>query len=533
MRYQEKSASEEKGVSRKDWGGRFPVALGYPNTYPLAMSNLGFQTIYHLLNRDPRIVAERFCLEPGANGPPLTRESRRPLTDAGLLLFSISFESDYLNLVTLLTQAGLAPQARKRGNESPLILVGGVTTFINPLPLFSLVDGFLLGEGEIQIPILIEVLLERQGADRRSLLPALRAVPGFLEASLPVQGQVRLPRAEVDSLVPRTFVAGSGPQVFTDSLLLEVNRGCPRGCRFCAAGFVYRPFRNRSLSCLQESVVAGQELGYRRVGLVGSALGDYPELQELCRWLGEQNLEFSFSSLRIDVVNDALLELMRRGGVKAITIAPEAGSERLRRALRKGLSEELILAQAERVAAAGIGRLKLYFIIGLPGESRDDIEAIVDLVDKIRKRMLAARSRKQLNVSLNVSINPFIPKPQTPLQWAPFASLTELEDKEKFLLQRLRRLGGVELEMENPLKGAWQAQLSRGGVEMGAALVELAGSSGRLKNNLKKIVHDYQSSLAGFDPDRPLPWEFITQATPKKVLRHEFDAYWQTLYSGS
>ena len=383
----ESALNLEKGAVRKDWGGRFPIALGYPNSYSLALSNLGFQTIYHLLNRDSRVVAERFYLPEGlesggASRPLLTQESRRPVAETGVLIFSISFERDYLNLVTLLLQAGLAPLAKDRTKEQPLVLVGGVTSFINPLPLFPLVDGFLLGEGESQIPVLIETLLENQGCERRSLLEALARVPGFLSSDYPVRQSITLPRAEVDSFVPRTFVAGTGDQVFADTLLVEVNRGCPRGCRFCAAGFVYRPFRNRSLGCLKEAIRAGALLGFKKVGLVGSALGDYPDLESLCSWLVEEGFLFSFSSLRIDTIDDRLLELLQSGGVKSITIAPEAGSERLRQALHKGLSEEVILAQAARVATAGIGRLKLYFLIGLPGETEADLEAIVALVKK-------------------------------------------------------------------------------------------------------------------------------------------------------
>ena len=523
VRKEESCFGLEKGAIRKDWGGRYPIALGYPNSYSLALSNLGFQAIYHLLNRDPRIVAERFYLEASASGPLLTQESRRPVSETGVLIFSISFERDYLNLVTLLMQAGLPPLAKDRDADYPLVLVGGVTTFINPLPLFPLVDGFLLGEGESQVPIFVETLVENQYLDRRNLLAKLAQVPGFLLADYPVRQTIALPRAEINSFVPRTFVAGVGTQVFADSLLVEVNRGCPRGCRFCAAGFVYRPFRNRSLGCLKEAIRAGSALGLKRVGLVGSALGDYPDLKSLCSWLVEEGLSFSFSSLRIDTIDDHLLELLQAGGVKSITIAPEAGSERLRQALRKGLSEEVILAQAARMAAAGIGRLKLYFLIGLPGETMADLEAIVDLVEKIKKVMLDARSRRQLNIALNVSINPFIPKPHTPLQWARFAPLDELKKKEKFLARELRRPGGIEIEMESPVNAGWQALLSRGGPELAPILIDLATHPGGQARYLKKILSENTEKLAALDPTQPLPWDFILQTTSRDYLLREYN----------
>jgi radical SAM superfamily enzyme YgiQ (UPF0313 family) len=332
----------------------------------------------------------------------------------------------------------------------------------------------------------------------------------------------------VDDFVPRTFVCPPpAEQVFADTLLLEVNRGCPRGCRFCAAGFVYRPFRNRRLSCLKEAIRAGVDaFGCSRVGLVGSALGDYPDLPELCRWLLVQGLTFTFSSLRIDTLDEELLGLLLEAGVKLLTIAPEAGSERLRRALRKDLSEELVLRQAARIAAAGIGRLKLYFLIGLPGESKADLGAIIQLVRQIRQAMLADRARPQLNISLQVSINPFIPKPHTPLQWAAFAPLDELLAKQQFLRRELRRIGGVELEMENPLSAAWQALLSRGGPELANPLLELAGQgrSGR-NRRLKGIVARYAGRLQSLDPAAALPWEVLVHSTPKEYLLKEYDGY--------
>ncbi|MEA3348709.1 MAG: radical SAM protein, partial [Pseudomonadota bacterium] len=321
------------------------------------------------------------------------------------------------------------------------------------------------------------------------------------------------------------FVAGAGTQVFADTLLVEVNRGCPRGCRFCAAGFVYRPFRNRSLDCVKQAIQNGVGLNLKKIGLVGSALGDYPDLKSLCAWLVEEGLSFSFSSLRVDTIDDHLLELLQAGGVKSITIAPEAGSERLRQALRKGLSEEVILAQAARMAAAGIGRLKLYFLIGLPGETMADLAAIVDLVGKIKKVMLNARSRRQLNIALNVSINPFIPKAHTPMQWASFASLDELKKKQKFLARELRRPGGIEVEMESPVNAGWQALLSRGGPELAPILIDLATHFGGQARHLKKILSENSEKLAALNPAQPLPWDFISQITSPDYLLCEYRNY--------
>ena len=519
-------AVDERGVVVKDWGGRFPVALGYPNTYSVGMSNLGFQSVYQLLNRDSCIVAERFFLDGEVAGGRLrTIESRRPVNAAGLIVFSVSFEYDYVNLAAMLIRAGLEPLAADRNENDPPVLVGGVVSFINPRPLFPLVDGFLTGEAEAQAAVLGDVLARNSGVDRDRLLAELASVPGFFSPAKPETGRVVPPRARVDDFVPVNFITSPRSRVFPGTLLVEVNRGCPRGCRFCAAGFVYRPFRNRRLEVLQAAIRRGiGQSGFHRVGLVGSALGDFPELKSLCAWLVAEGLEFAFSSLRVDVLDEELLELLREGGVRTITIAPEAGSERLRRVLRKNLDEELILERAALVAAAGIGHLKLYFLFGLPGETMADIEAIVELVKEIRRVMLEARCRPQLNISLSVSLNPFIPKPHTPLQWAPFAELDELKRKEAFLTRELRRCGGVEIECENRFQAAWQALLSRGGEELAPAIMELAAETGGRARRIRALVREHREKLKARDLTSELPWAFIEQATPVDFLRREYRA---------
>ncbi len=521
---------QEQGAIVKEWGGRYPVVLGYPNVYPVAMANLGFQAIYSLLNADDRVVAERFVLDPAAvpASPLRTLESGRLLPEARVIIFSVSFESDYLHVVRMLRQAGLEPLAADRGDSDPLVLAGGVATLINPLPLLPFVDAFLLGEGEVQIPPLLDCLREREGAEKKTTLAGLRALPGVMVPAFDCPVPDGIPEREVDiavcgdldAFVPRSTVtpAGAGRRTLVADYLLEINRGCPRGCHFCAAGFVYRPFRNRSLACLQAVMGEAVAAGYRHFGLVGSALGDFPALKDLCRWLLARRVAFSPASLRADCLDEELAALLRAGGARSLTIAPEAGSLRLRRLVNKTLTEEQMLTAARLAASQEIYQLKLYFLYGLPGEEASDLEALVALVGRLRREMLAARRSRQASVRLTVSINPFIPKPHTPMQWFPFAPLPDLRRRQSFLRRELGKIGNVRVEMESLTAAAWQAILSRGGPRTGLLLLRLA-AAGPDRRRLRLLVRENLPLLAARVPGESLPWSFMRYPVTVDRLR--------------
>jgi radical SAM superfamily enzyme YgiQ (UPF0313 family) len=519
----------EQGVIVKDWGGRYPVALGYPNRYPVAMGNLGFLSMYAILNAHPRMVAERFFLPPVGSGkdqPVLTLESGRLLKDVRLILFSISFERDYLHVLEILRRSGLALPARDRQPSDPLVMAGGVATFINPLPLSPFVDAFLLGEGEEQVPRVLELLMAGRQLEKFELLSSLAGVPGiylpgrrkdkFVENPLPVD----IPHcSDLDRFVPTSVVTTSdSSSPLSASCLVEVNRGCPRGCRFCAAGFVYRPFRNRSLSCLRPVFTEAIAAGYRHFGLIGSALGDYPPLKELCSWLVRQGAAFSPASLRVDCLDAELLELLQAGGVKTLTVAPEAGSPRLRRLIHKQLDEEQVLSAARLAAAGGIYQLKLYFLMGLPTEEKEDLDAIGHLVGRIRNIMLDHRQSRQKSIQLTVSINPFIPKPHTPMQWAPFAGLQILQTRQKYLLKLLRPLGNVKVEMENARDAAWQALLSRGDWQTGQLLQAMVEKPETQRRLMREAIKNASLSFSSRPLTTPLPWSFMRHFTPMAAL---------------
>ncbi|NIA19639.1 MAG: hypothetical protein GWP07_04310 [Xanthomonadaceae bacterium] len=260
------------------------------------------------------------------------------------------------------------------------------------------------------------------------------------------------------------------------------------------------------------------EDGYNHFGLVGSALGDYPPLKELCSWLVKKGAAFSPASLRVDCLDRELLELLLAGGVKTLTVAPEAGSFRLRKLIHKQLSEEQILAASRLAVMAGIYQLKLYFLMGLPSETIEDLDDIFHLVSKIRKIMLDHRPSKQKSIQLTVSINPFIPKPHTPMQWTPFAGLKSLQEKQKYIQKLLRPLGNVKVEMENAWDAAWQAMLSRGTRDTGRLLLAMVERPQLHRRLIREAIKNSASLFAAQPLDKPLPWSFMHHHTSSETL---------------
>lgn len=548
----EAALEKERGTVRKTWGGRISVCLIYPNTYYVGMSNLGFQTVYQCFNADEGVVCERaFLPDPEdlkeyqeSHTPLLSLESQKPISDFDILAFSISFENDFLNVLTLLELAHLPLESGLREGRYPWVIGGGVAVFLNPEPMSEFFDLFILGEAEEVIGEFLEVcrqtLLDKEGREKDHFLVNLSRVEGvyvpkFYRVIYAEDGKIaamepepgfprKVKRRWVSKLdqFPTQSTLFTPDTEFREMALVEMNRGCPRGCRFCAACFVYHPFRNRSLSLL-ESISKEALLEEHRIGLTGTAVSDHPQLLPLCQSILSQQGGISLSSLRVDAVTPPLIQCLREGEERTVAIAPEAGSERLRRMVKKGYTEEVILKSVDTLVENGVSQIKCYFLVGLPTETDEDVKEILQLVKRIRHHILSGQKDGRKRWRLVLSVNPFIPKPATPFQWAPLEEVGELKKKLKMIQRGVQREGGMEMIHDLPKWAYVQALLSRGDRRVGKILM----ASHRHHGNWSQAFRETDINPDFYvyrkrDLDEIFPWDFIDHGIPKERLREEY-----------
>ena len=514
--------SREQGTIIKDWGGRLPVALIYPNSYYIGMSNLGLHAIYSLLNSHSEVVCERAFWEKEHRVqqlPTLCLESQRPLSDFAVLAFTITYELDYLNVGQILKTSGIPLYAADRDERHPLVIAGGPCIIANPLPLSPFFDCLCIGEAEPILPAMLPVLSEGIGGKRDDLLKALASLPGvYIPQSYSGNHVVRQWARNLDDfLVASTLLT---PDTELGSLyLIEVERGCNWGCRFCLVSNAFSPMRFRSI----DKLIAQAELGlkYRkRLGLVGPVVSDHPQIEELLVKLCQMGAGLSISSLRVKPLPRLVLEQLAKCGAKTITLAPEAGSQRLRQLIKKGISEDDILEAADKVAEQGIKQLKLYFMIGLPSETDEDIEEIINLALKCK----AVLDKWQTGCRLTLNIAPFVPKAGTPFQWLPMAPLATLNHR----LSRLKNSlppKGIKLKSESPAWSEVQAVLARGDTKLAEVLadIEEVSLSGWRKAIEKCHLDIDFYAHQKWDTSQELPWGILDLGAEHGHLELELD----------
>ena len=546
----------ERGTVIKDWGGRVSVTLAYPNAYRLGMSNLGFQTVYRLFNDRPRVVCERLFLPEGQELSLLLRsgkalsslESNTPLHKFDLVAFSLSFENDYPNILKILELGKIPLLVEERPDTFPLVMAGGVAAFINPEPLASFLDFFLLGEAEANLHEFVDLLMELRstGAGRKEILKGLARgmsslyVPSLYEPEYGKEGTLRSFQPNepgVPNKIKSACSAQEGSEVepvplsaittpdteFGEKILIELGRGCGRSCRFCAAGYVYRPPRVHPESDLLSSTEKALER-CNQVGLMGTALSDVPGLENITSLVVQKGGRFSISSLRADAVTSRLLEHLKMAGQRTIAIAPEAGSERLRRVINKHLTRDQIIEAVSLIARTGAFAIRLYFLIGLPGETKEDVAQIVDLVKGIKHHMVKESATRGSIGRIRLSVNCFVPKPFTPFQWFPMEHLSSLKDKQKWLRKRLSKEGGVKVSFDVPRWAYVQALLSLGDRRVG----NLLHDAHRLGGDWKKALRSspVNPDFFVYRPkglDEVLPWDFIDHGFLKGHLISEYE----------
>ena len=541
--------NKEQNLVAKKGGGRVRVALIFPNRYFVAMSNLGFLLVYRMLAEEFGIEVDRAFLpddEERKNDPQtkliLTIESRKTLREFDALLFSVSFENDYLNILKILYRSGIPPGRGDRDYSHPLVMAGGAAVTINPEPVADFIDAFALGEGEGLVHDIARVLVTSrdEGYSKEDTLDALSRVsgiyvPGHFDAAYDEKRRLkrhvnrlgRNDRVRVrKNLDFSSFSLSSSivtPQTeFSDMFLVEVERGCPFSCAFCVTPSLYSPVRMRNFDEIIRDIDIGIEKT-GKVGLIGPAIVKHPEIDRIFRHIRERDAQLGLPSLRTELISEEGIDILAGLGIKTLTLAPESGSEDVRRALGKNISDDDFMRVAVEAVRRGINNFRLYFLIGILGERDEDVFGIVRFSKRLRHVLLHETGKTGRAGKITVSVNPLVPKPHTPLMWMGMDEQKNLEGKIKYLTRHIREIGNAALIHEPPKWSYIQALLARGDRSVGEILMRALVSGDDWKRAMRETkVNPYYFVLRERETDEVFPWDFIDMGYEKESLLQRY-----------
>lgn len=544
-RLQELYKDEDSRVTVNPHAGQ-KVAIVYPNTYFVGMSNLGLHIIYEEINLRNDSVCERIFLPEKkeleaydkTKTPLMSVETQRPMHQFDVVAFDVTFEMDYFHIPLMLRHGRVPIMGKDRTEFDPIVIAGGPCATFNPEPFADFIDAFIIGEGEGIVSRVLDIIRDgkMEGLDRHAILRQLADISGVYVPSLYVpiyseDGEFK--GYDIAEGVPKTIkrhfemLTSGGEMVvatnyteFGAMYIIEVARGCGRHCRFCMAGYCFRVPRVRPLDILKEGVERAEKLG-KKVGLMGAAISDYPEVDELVNYIRSKDMRYSCASLRADSLTQAVVDGLADSGQKTITIAPETGSERLRRVINKGISEEHLQNAATLSAKSGIQHMRLYIMIGLPTETDEDIEAIVGLAERTQAHMEKVGCKGRLTLS----INPFIPKPFTPFQWMAMDNQKVVEKKLQYIKKALQKNRRIEVLVESPKEAYIQGVLARGDRRLGAVIAACAADRGSksFKSEMKAAGLDMDNmNYRERSFDEFLPWSHLDMGMQEGYLEMEW-----------